>query len=290
MTQHSEEIAAEEAQASILKIQAGKGLRPFFFLHGDWWSKAPIYCYSIARALGRARPFYSVPTYNFEGPNKPLTLEALATEHIKAIKSVQPEGPYLLGGYCNGALIACEVVRQLQEQGEDVKILVLITPSTLPSTPKKLFRAIRSICSVLHISLKLQRNLFLRVRHARRHLLRYIEPANNSRFTDYRYLVEMEPRFAKMFPPIDVLYKEYAGYYIWLAGTYQIRFDPKPVRFIWVEEDLDKRPRWQHLEQEDAPITIMPGTHLSCVTEQASEVAEHVKAYVEQAEETEVSL
>lgn len=278
------EITVENPQAPIFTLQAGKGLRPFFFLHGDWWSQAPIYAYALSRSLGRKRPFYALEPYHFDGPNQPLTLEALAAEHVKAIKQKQPEGPYLLGGYCNGALIACEIVRQLQAREDEVRLMVMITPSTFPVKARKLLKVSRTLCSALHISPSFQRDIFLRVRHARRHLLRYVEPADHPRFSGYGALIELDSHFKTMFPPLETLHKEYAGYYAWLAGDYQPDFDSTPTRFIWVEEDLDKRPRWQAFEPEGVPVTILPGTHLTCVTEHSGQLSEHVKSYVEQVE------
>jgi hypothetical protein len=47
----------------------------------------------------------------------------MATRYIKEIQSVQPEGPYFLGGYCMGGTIALEMGRQLCERGHEVGLL-----------------------------------------------------------------------------------------------------------------------------------------------------------------------
>ncbi len=54
------------------------------------------------------------------------TIEVLAKDYIDNIKIIQPEGPYLLGGWSMGGTIAYEIARQLERDGEKVKSLTLI--------------------------------------------------------------------------------------------------------------------------------------------------------------------
>jgi thioesterase domain-containing protein len=60
------------------------------------------------------------------GDDAPSSLAALAEVYVRAIIAVQPEGPYALGGYCFGGLIAVEMARQLEVRGAVVAKLVLI--------------------------------------------------------------------------------------------------------------------------------------------------------------------
>lgn len=54
------------------------------------------------------------------------TIEAAATHYLREIRKRQASGPYFLGGLCAGGLIAFEVARQLEGQGEEVRHLALI--------------------------------------------------------------------------------------------------------------------------------------------------------------------
>jgi thioesterase domain-containing protein len=56
----------------------------------------------------------------------PETIEAMAADHIRALRALRPHGPYLMGGHCNGALVAFEMARQLIDQGEHVPAVVVI--------------------------------------------------------------------------------------------------------------------------------------------------------------------
>jgi thioesterase domain-containing protein len=60
----------------------------------------------------------------------------MATCYLEAVRHVQPTGPYLLGGYSMGGLVAFEMARQLQKQDEQVALLALLDPSLPLSAPE----------------------------------------------------------------------------------------------------------------------------------------------------------
>jgi thioesterase domain-containing protein len=64
-----------------------------------------------------------------------LTIEAMAERYLNELRILQPNGPYLLGGYSDGGLVAWEMARRLNEEGNLVRGLLLID-SALPPTPE----------------------------------------------------------------------------------------------------------------------------------------------------------
>ncbi|HKH45977.1 MAG TPA: thioesterase domain-containing protein, partial [Thermoanaerobaculia bacterium] len=54
------------------------------------------------------------------------TVEEMAAHYLQCIKEVQPEGPYSLGGWSLGGVVAFEMARQLESRGETVELLALI--------------------------------------------------------------------------------------------------------------------------------------------------------------------
>ncbi len=85
----------------------------------------------LADYLGAEQPLYVLDPYRFDHMPVLPTFETLAAEYIEALRSVQAQGLYLLGGFCNGGLIAYEMARQLRSQGHQVELLVLIDPMDL---------------------------------------------------------------------------------------------------------------------------------------------------------------
>lgn len=81
----------------------------------------------LSRALGEEQPFYCLEPVGLNGKAAPLTsVEALAQQHIKGMKSVQQIGPYRLLGYSNGGVVVFEMARQLLQQGEQIESLMLL--------------------------------------------------------------------------------------------------------------------------------------------------------------------
>jgi amino acid adenylation domain-containing protein len=98
---------------------------PVFFVHPVG---GHVVCYrELARQLGDDRPFFALQADGLDGEAEPeVRIEAMAARYVEAIRGAQPEGPYLLGGWSFGGVVAFEMARQLSEQGEPVATLALI--------------------------------------------------------------------------------------------------------------------------------------------------------------------
>jgi thioesterase domain-containing protein/acyl carrier protein len=111
--------------SSLVAIQPHGSKRPFFCVHelfGD------VLCYAnLARQLGDERPFYALQARGLHGPEEPLTdIEAMAASYIREIRTVQPHGPYAVGGLCIGGVVAFEMAQQLRAKGETVALVALL--------------------------------------------------------------------------------------------------------------------------------------------------------------------
>jgi len=127
---------------SIIGINTGGSRRPFFCICGY---------FDIARYLGDDQPFYKVDLKRLEHITDPNSaIRTMASQCIAEIRSVQPEGPYLLGGHSLGSVVAFEMARQLREAGQTIALLALLDPDRpLPSTFGALRRAIGRTASYL---------------------------------------------------------------------------------------------------------------------------------------------
>ena len=113
------------ARSPLVPIQpAGEG-RPFFCVHPAGGTAS---CFlELARALGRDRPFYGLQAAGLDDDDPPLTtVEAMAASYVDAVRQVQPEGPYHLGGWSFGGLVAFEMARMLAASGHEVASLALL--------------------------------------------------------------------------------------------------------------------------------------------------------------------
>jgi hypothetical protein len=97
---------------ALVALHPGGTRPPLFFLHGDI-AGGGFYSRGLARALGPEQPVYAVHPHGLGGEAVPPTIEAMAEDRLRALRAERPEGPYLLGGYCDGALVALEIARRL---------------------------------------------------------------------------------------------------------------------------------------------------------------------------------
>ena len=108
-----------------------KGTRPpFFCVHPGGGN---VLCYrSLALHLGADQPFYALQAPGVDGRREPLpTVEAMADLYLEAIREVQPQGPYRIGGWSFGGAVAYEMACRLQAQGEQVALLAVIDAGLL---------------------------------------------------------------------------------------------------------------------------------------------------------------
>jgi len=120
--------------SSIVPIQALGSRRPFFAVPGH---NGDVFCYvHLARRLGTDQPFYAFQPPGLDGRHPPLQrVDELAGRYLAELRSVQPEGPYLLGGYCAGGYIAFELAQQLRASGEEVALLALFETTSFWVAP-----------------------------------------------------------------------------------------------------------------------------------------------------------
>jgi thioesterase domain-containing protein/acyl carrier protein len=107
----------------LVPIQTAGSKPPFFCVHPVGGS---VLCYAdLARSLGPDQPFYGLQAPALNGGGAP-SLGDLAQLYVRQLRQVEPKGPYRLGGWSMGGLVAFEMARQLQEQGEAVALVALI--------------------------------------------------------------------------------------------------------------------------------------------------------------------
>jgi thioesterase domain-containing protein len=127
------EVEKSTSWTPLVQLQRGDGRPPLFFVHPVGGS---VFCYAqLARHLGAEQTFYGLQSWGLGDGHSPLTdLSEMAARYLEAVCSVQPEGPYQLGGWSMGGLVAFEMAQQLRNRGENISLLALLdthTPNVL---------------------------------------------------------------------------------------------------------------------------------------------------------------
>lgn len=109
----------------LVTIQQGDGTAPFFCIHGAGGNVLNFY--GLAKLMGPNQTFYGLQAQGVDGILMPLeSVEEMVDLYLDAVRSVQPSGPYRLGGYSFGGLLAYEMARQLTAAGEVVDKLIML--------------------------------------------------------------------------------------------------------------------------------------------------------------------
>jgi amino acid adenylation domain-containing protein len=120
-------LGARDRWSPLVTVQRpGAGAGPAsFWVHP---AGGNVLCYhALARAMGSDRPMYAFQAAGLGGEQAPLTtVEDMAELYLQALKRVQPSGPYLIGGWSSGGVIAFELARRLEAAGDTVQALVLV--------------------------------------------------------------------------------------------------------------------------------------------------------------------
>ncbi len=119
-------LAGVSSSTSLVVPMQTKGTDPpFFCVHGH---KGNVIGFrELALSLGETSPFYGLQSMSLLPDYPPsIHVEEMAQMFIKEVKQIQPSGPYFLGGFCFGGIVAFEMAHQFIGQGDDVRLVALL--------------------------------------------------------------------------------------------------------------------------------------------------------------------
>jgi thioesterase domain-containing protein/acyl carrier protein len=127
--EYLDELLRKQTEApswsTLVPIQPNGTGRPLYCIHP---AGGHVLCYAdLARHLGPDQPFYGLQARGSNKDQTPHTeIGAMAADYVEAVRAFQPSGPYLLGGWSMGGIVAFEMARQLEAQGQRVSLLAVI--------------------------------------------------------------------------------------------------------------------------------------------------------------------
>jgi thioesterase domain-containing protein len=116
--------ALASQQRAIVPLQYNGTRIPVFGVPGH---NGDVFCYrALAQSLGDDQPFYGLQPPGLDGQAEPLTrVEDMAAYFAAQIRAFQPQGPYIIAGYCAGGTVAFELAQQLLRGGAAIKFVAL---------------------------------------------------------------------------------------------------------------------------------------------------------------------
>jgi amino acid adenylation domain-containing protein len=250
--------------SSLVPLQPLGSRPPFFLMHG--WGGDMYGSLGLARLLPRDQPTYGLQAVGLDGKSARHTnVEDMAAHYVQEIRAFQPAGPYYLGGYSIGGVIAFEVAQQLHRLGERVALLALLDGAPIGALPWTVYgRVVGS-----HI-----RSRWLM------HLRRWWEMPSHDRL-DYlqgrwaalQFWVarnRSKPAAVTVPPPVDSRPPQvpgFADYYVALVSTYRFHRYPGSAD-VFVSDDTKPHwvSSWRHLVRGEVSFHPVPGRHLQILS------------------------
>jgi len=270
---HESEFSVPETWSSLVKIQPSGSKPPFFGVHAIADNVIPYY--NLARYWEQEQPVYGLQPQGLDGKQVPHNrFEDMAAHYIKEIRTIQPEGPYFLGGYSMGGGVALEMAQQLLKQGQKVAMLALFDahgPKWIKPLPSLLFyaRVSQHLANLSRLKPKEKLN-YLKKKLSQRF---YPEPQKHH---ESNLETELPLLKAHYQATTDYVYKVYSGHAILFRAIEQ-----PEEQFRVVDPQLG----WGRLIAGGLEIQEVPGNHFTLFSEPYVKVlAKKMKAYLEQAQ------
>lgn len=230
---------------------------PFFFVAGYQGPDDTLLVLSrFAPFMGPDQPVFGFRPRWIDGDGEAYKdVGEAAREFVAELRAVQPAGPYLLGGYCVGGVIAVEMGRQLIEAGEKVALLALLD-SEHPSAYRALLANFRLICR--------------RTVHMGEVIAGVIRSNGQPRWANLRDLIRRKLPFgrpAKSTPADGGLYENKVNYRR-LAYNHSLQEYPGRITLIVNDQQyqFDRCMGWKHVARGGLVVHRLPGDHNTVLT------------------------
>jgi amino acid adenylation domain-containing protein len=246
----------------LVPLQSAGSKPTFFFVHG--LGGTVMRFHELAKHMVPDQPFFCFQAQGMDGKLPCLdNVDEMADLYLQHLRAVQPEGPYYLGGYSFGGLVALEMARRLRAEREEISLLTLLdTYLPTPGEKQSLLNRFFALSAAQQLAY-----LKKRVVRYRRGIKRRI---------DALYL-----------PPAIKAVRE-------ACATAEQKYQPKPydghiVLFRASEKALrgldDPRGGWQKYALGGIEIHEVDGDHGNILNEpQVRQLAAHMRARLEKAQ------
>jgi aspartate racemase len=251
--------------SSLVPIQPEGSKTPLFLIHARGTS---ILLYrNLAKYLAPEQPVYGLQPKGLDGEQEPLDrVEEMAAHYLQEIRSVQPQGPYLLGGYSFGGDLALEMTQQLRQQGQEVVRLIFFD-SRGPNCFQRL--PLQQRISIHFENLLAKKHNYL------------IEKINDwKRWLKDEYRFSLQVKAVGVFQlfgiPLPLVLRNalIENLNVQAARNYQPQFYPGKLVLLRAQEwlggvgcEIDERLGWGDLAGEGVEIYDVPGNHFTIFEE-----------------------
>ncbi|WFU22165.1 AMP-binding protein [Bradyrhizobium sp. CB1717] len=273
-------FGAETIRQLALKIAIEPGTQPTPFLQFNASGDRPaLYFFNgslvsghssmqrMVELLGPDYPINSIDPHGLHGEAIPPSIEKMAADRLPLILERQASGPFLLGGFCNGAIVAFEAARLLMAAGHRVDRVVMVDPPTVSAraAAQAILRPMKRLVSPY--SLRWTYQLMVR-------LEQFFNGSTSKRVSQlYTALTNPKKLHDAVFNPYDTVPRALWEPYSLAMAQYLPAPLEVPVTFYAADHDGRA---WRALSSQLEVIQV-PGGHGGCLTIGPERLVAHLR-------------
>ncbi len=274
-------------KSPLVAMQPEGSRPPFFCVHPR--SGGVLGLLPMAQRMGKDRPFYGIQDSSAIGYSEQgdiylaAPLEEMAAHYVEAMKTVQPHGPYHLGGWSFGGFVAFEMAHQLVRRGDEVGLLAILDAAK----SERLGRAddaelLAILCEEVGLQISAEILRPLRPLQQSQYVAQRLKAANlmpadvSLKWIDFELSI-----FKARLRAVDHhVFKTYPGRITLFRAAepdaYHLEF-PDPIL-------ADPARGWAKLSAEPVDVQVVPGNHVTiCREPNVRVLAEKLMACLEEA-------
>jgi thioesterase domain-containing protein/acyl carrier protein len=224
---------------NLISIQPRGSKIPFILVHGDDANDL------LPNCLDKDQPCYGYLHQGADGEAfKYTSVEDIADHYLNELKQIVPQGPYILGGFSFGGLVAYEMTRKLTEAGDYIPVLIM-----LDTFHPNLLSEINRIKSI--------RQLVGRIIKSSRNVTRSIGYMYHTKIRLYRNQ-PISPEFRTRY---------ILSHYMTAALKYKPLLIDSPIVLLRAMDSISDDPQngWSEMANLKIDSVLVPGDHLSMI-------------------------
>jgi thioesterase domain-containing protein len=281
---------------ALVELKSGSTGAPFFLVPGGHGGMVEMILY--ARVLGRLRgdrPMYGLLARGLDSKAPPhASAEEMARSYIEDIRTVQPRGPYALGGECIGGAVAFEMAQQLRARGEEVSLLLLLSSWCPSPAARRHYEWLERPRVILEDRLSVAREALADMRGVLKDQLRALrgidstqrraqvkDSVKNVARATRKWLVTL----SKYELPMPGQSAEAERNYVKVLVRYRPRPYPGPITLVADEESIahGMARQWERWAHGGLTVHRVPGTHENYLREVQDETLERLRILLAEA-------
>ncbi|MDF5721309.1 MAG: beta-ketoacyl synthase N-terminal-like domain-containing protein [Rhizonema sp. PD37] len=260
--------ANHQISSPLVAIQPHGYQPPLFFVHPVGGNILSYY--ELSRHLGSEQPFYGLQALGLNGECEPYTrIEDMATQYIQALREIQQNGPYFLGGWSLGGVVAFEMATQLLRDGEKVAMLAMLdSPAPVKSEQTVKIDDDDDVKILVDFAIDMARS-------AGKNLSGSVEKLQGLTLDEQLNYFMDQARIANLLPmdfelqQLRCLLKVYKGN-VRALHSYTPQVYPKKIVYFQASEESDHKHNytlsWQKKSGKPIEIINIPSNHYTIIT------------------------